>query len=81
MASGGGNGKSKEERGYLHCGANCLVTQRSAPYKKARLNVLEGMLSGMLGGGVGNFNQFEFGSNKDPYQKIAKSLYEAGIKE
>ena len=48
--------------------------------QKARLNVLEGMLSGMLGGGVGNFNQFEFGSNKDPYQKIAKPLMKQGSK-
>ena len=52
-----------------------------SPYKKARLRVLEGMLGGMLGGGVGNFNDFQFGANKNPYQKIEKSLYEAGIKE
>ena len=52
-----------------------------SPYKKARLKVLEGMLGGMMGGGVGNFNDFQFGANKDPYQRIGKSLYEAGIKE
>ena len=52
-----------------------------SPYKKARLKVLEGMLGGMMGGGVGNFNNFQFGSDRNPYQKIKKSLYEAGITE
>jgi hypothetical protein len=52
-----------------------------SPYKKARLKVLEGMLGGMMGGGVGNFNDLQFGANKDPYQRIGRSLYEAGIKE
>ena len=77
---GGGNGSGNKE-GLPPLWSELFGYTKISPYKKARLNVLEGMLSGMLGGGVGNFNQFEFGSNKDPYQKIAKSLYEAGIKE
>jgi hypothetical protein len=48
-------------------------------YKKARLKVLEGMLSGMQGGGVGNMDALEFGANRDPYQKIGRSLIDAGM--
>ena len=50
-----------------------------SPYKKARLRVLEGMLGGMMGGAV-NTNDFQFGFNQDPYQKIGKSLRDAGMK-
>jgi hypothetical protein len=50
-----------------------------SPYQKARLKVLDGMLSGMAGGAVGNMNALNFGANKDPYQKIGKSLIDAGM--
>ena len=50
-----------------------------SPYQKARLKVLDGMLSGMQGGGVGNMNALNFGANKDPYQKIGRSLIDAGM--
>ena len=50
-----------------------------SPYQKARLKVLDGMLSGMAGGAVGNMNALSFGANRDPYQKIGKSLIDAGM--
>jgi hypothetical protein len=33
----------------------------------------------MQGGGVGNMNALNFGANKDPYQKIGRSLIDAGM--
>lgn len=50
------------------------------PYQSARTKVLEGMLSGMMGSPLGNMNGLNFGASKDPYQKIGKSLLEAGMK-
>jgi len=51
---------------------------RISPYKKARLNVLEGMLSGMAGGGQG-LPALDFSGQKNPYQKVGKSLIDAGL--
>jgi hypothetical protein len=85
-SSGGGGGGGGDINFIGKDGLPPLWTElfgytKISPYKKARLRVLEGMLGGMMGGGVGNFNDFQFGANKDPYQRIGKSLYEAGIKE
>jgi hypothetical protein len=48
-----------------------------SPYKKARLKVLAGMLSGIPGVSMGSL-ALNFGSEKDPYQKIGRAVWDFG---
>ena len=49
-----------------------------SPYKKARLKVLAGMLSGIPGASMGSL-ALNFDSEEDPYRKIGMSDWDSGL--
>jgi hypothetical protein len=83
-AGGGGGGGSGGNLGGGRSGLPPTWTElfgysKISPYKKARLKVLDGMLSGIMGSQVGNMNEFAFGPSGNSYQKIGKDLIDAGM--